>query len=162
MTKSLLLTAIMFWLVGCSSQSEIELLFEELPKEGWQQEQWVEFSYTNRLPKKEIALNWILRHDDSYPYANIHFITEWINPKGLQDTDTLSYLLAEPNGRWLGKGLYIKEQNLPFLERFLLDEPGTYRFRVRPAVRATEKLVADKTLGGIHQIGIALNPILND
>ena len=76
----------MFWLVGCSSQSEIELLFEELPKEGWQQEQWVEFSYTNRLPKKEVALNWILRHDDSYPYANIHFITEWINPKGLQDT----------------------------------------------------------------------------
>ena len=71
-------------------------------------------------------------------------------------------MLAQPNGKWLGKGLYIKEHRLPFVERFLLDEPGVYQFRVRPAVRATEKLVADKTLPGIHQVGIALNPILND
>ena len=160
MIKTVFLIASILSLVGCSSQGE--LLFDEIPEGGWNQEQWVEFSYTNRLPEKEVSLNWILRHDDDYPFSNIHLIAVWRNPKGIEKTDTISYVLAQPGGRWLGKGLYIKEHHLPFVERFLLDEPGVYQFRIRPAVRAAEKLVADKTLHGIHQIGIALNPILHD
>ncbi|CAI8157924.1 MAG: Gliding motility lipoprotein GldH [Bacteroidota bacterium] len=160
MIKTVFLIASILSLVGCSSQEE--LLFDEIPEGGWNQEQWVEFSYTNRLPEKEVSLNWILRHDDDYPFSNIHLIAVWRNPKGIEKTDTISYVLAQPGGRWLGKGLYIKEHHLPFVERFLLDEPGVYQFRIRPAVRAAEKLVADKTLHGIHQIGIALNPILHD
>lgn len=160
MIKTVFLIASILSLVGCSSQGE--LLFDEIPEGGWNQEQWVEFSYTNRLPEKEVSLNWILRHDDDYPFSNIHLIAVWRNPKGIEKTDTISYVLAQPDGRWLGKGLYIKEHHLPFVERFLLDEPGVYQFRIRPAVRAAEKLVADKTLHGIHQIGIALNPILHD
>tara|TARA_E500000178_G_C16722951_1_gene618024 strand:- start:49 stop:531 length:483 start_codon:yes stop_codon:yes gene_type:complete len=158
--KAIFLIASMLLLVGCTSQGE--LLFEELPKEGWQQDQWVEFSYTNRLPKKYASLDWILRHDDDYPFSNIHLIVAWRNPKGVENSDTLSYLLAKPDGRWLGKGLYIKEHSLPFMEQFLLDEPGTYQFQVRPAVRATEKLIADKTLPAIHQVGIAINPLVDE
>ena len=160
MTKTAFLIALMFLLVGCSSPSD--LLFETLPKEGWEQNQWVAFSYTHRLPEKEVALHWVLRHDDDYPFSNIHFIANWRNPKGVEETDTLSYLLAQPDGKWLGKGLYIREHRLPFVERFLLDEPGIYQFRIRPAVRATEMLVADNILLGIHQIGITINPISND
>jgi len=158
--KKVFLIASMFLLVGCSDKGA--LLFEELPEEGWNQEQWVAFDYTHRLPEKEVSLSWVLRHDDDYPFSNIHFITAWRNPKGVEKIDTISYVLAQPDGRWLGKGLYIKEHLLPFEERFLLDEPGAYQFRIRPAVRTTEKLVAEKTLQGIHQIGIALNPILHD
>lgn len=160
MIKSIFLIASTLLVVGCTIQSE--LLFEELPIEGWMQDQWVEFNYTNRLPKKQVSLYWVLRHDDDYPFSNIHLIATWRNPKGVEKTDTLSYLLAKPNGKWLGKGLYIKEHTLPFVEHFLLDEPGEYTFLVRPAVRATETLVANKRLMGIHQVGIAINPILNE
>ncbi|MGB0357841.1 MAG: hypothetical protein ACPGC2_03810, partial [Flavobacteriaceae bacterium] len=72
MTKTVFLIASIFLLVGCSNQGE--LLFREIPKEGWVQDQWVEFSYTHRLPEKEVALHWVLRHDDDYPFSNIHFI----------------------------------------------------------------------------------------
>lgn len=160
MTKVPTLFALMLLLLGCSKSSIV--LFEDLPKSGWEQKKWVSFRYTHRLPKKAFALNWVLRHDDDYPYANIHFIAEWRNPKGEVASDTLTYLLAEPNGRWLGKGLYIKEHKLPFLAHYLLEEPGNYTFRLRPAVRANDKLVADKTLQGIHQIGIQLNPLSDD
>lgn len=160
MIKTFFLVASIFIVTGCTSRKE--LLFEELPEEGWQQDQWVEFSYTNRLPKKYASIDWILRHEDNYPFSNIHFIIAWRNPKGVEKTDTISYVLAQPNGRWLGKGLYIKEHSLPYVEQFLLDEPGVYQFRIRPAVRATEKLIADKTLTGIHQVGISINPILNE
>lgn len=160
MIKTLLFFTPLILLLGCSSSGD--LLFQELPKEGWKQNEWVEFNYQNQLPEKEVSVNMILRHDNDYPFANIHLIAAWRNPKGETFSDTLSYLLAQPNGKWLGKGLYIKEHKLPFLERFLLDDPGRYTFRVRPAVRATEKLVADSILPGIHQFGIELNPISND
>jgi len=159
-TKIVFLIASIFLLVSCSSPSD--LLFETLPKKGWAQDQWVTFSHTHRLPEKEVSLDWILRHDDDYPFSNIHLIVNWHSPKGIEGTDTLSYMLAQPNGKWLGKGLYIKEHLLPFSERFLFNAPGIYQFRIRPAVRATDMLVADSILPGIHQIGLAINPILNE
>ena len=98
MIKSIFLIASTLLVVGCTSQ--IELLFEELPKEGWMQDQWVEFDYTNRLPKKQGSLYWVLRHDDDYPFSNIHLIATWRKPKGVGKTGTFSYLLAKPNGKW--------------------------------------------------------------
>ncbi len=160
MIRKELLFASMLLLFGCSKQGEV--LFENIPESGWEQQDWVSFTYTHRLPQKEVALNWVLRHDNDYPFANIHLIASWQRPKGEVKSDTLTYLLAEPNGRWLGKGFYIVEHQLPFVERYLFHEPGTYTFKVRPAVRATDKLVAEKTLPGIHQIGIAINPLSND
>ena len=149
----------MFLLLGCGKQVA---LFKDIPESGWEQQHWMEFQYTHRLPQKEVALNWVLRHNDDYPFANIHLITEWRSPKGLLKSDTLTYLLAEADGRWLGKGFYIVEHLLPFRERYILQEPGNYIFRVRPAVRDTDKLIAEKTLPGIRQIGISLNPLSND
>jgi gliding motility-associated lipoprotein GldH len=157
-TKNICLIASVMLFFGCSKSSVI--LFEELPKEGWIQQNWVSFSHTHRLPKKEVALNWVLRHDDDYPFANIHLIAEWKTPKGIIASDTLTYLLAHPDGTWLGSGLYIKEHSLPFLDRFLLDEPGNYSFRIRPAVRANDNLVGEKALIGIHQIGLELKPLI--
>ena len=160
MIKRLLFSILLLLLVGCSNSTV--LMFEDLPSEGWLQEEWVSFSYKHRLPQKTVSLDWVLRHDNAYPFANIHLIAEWKNPKGISRSDTLSYLLAEPNGNWLGAGLYVKEHKLPFLNTFLLDEPGTYTFSVRPAVRANETLIGQKILPGIHQIGIALNPLSNE
>lgn len=150
----------MLLLLGCGKQGVV--LFADIPESGWEQQNWMRFQYTHRLPQKEVALNWVLRHDDDYPFANIHLITEWRNPKGKVKSDTLSYLLAESNGRWLGKGFYVVEHHLPFKKRYVLEEPGNYIFRVRPAVRDTDKLVAEKKLLGIRQIGISLNPLSND
>ncbi len=160
MTKRFLLIASVLLLVACSKKNV--LLFKELPNEGWIQNEWAEFNYTHRLPQKAYAIDLILRHDDSYPFANIHVISQWESPKGVKETDTLSFVLANPDGRWKGKGLYVKEHTLPYLENFMLNEPGNYKFRVRPAVRETEQLVADKILVGIHQIGIKLTPLSNE
>ena len=160
MRSRFLLPVFILLLAACSKENV--LLFKEFPNEGWAQKEWAEFNYTHRLPQKAFTIPLILRHDDSYPYANIHVIAEWENPKGIKGTDTLSYILAYPDGRWKGKGLYIKEHTLPYLNDFMLDEPGNYRFRIRPAVRDNEQLVADKILVGIHQIGIELNPISNE
>ncbi|MEK9530996.1 MAG: gliding motility lipoprotein GldH [Flavobacteriaceae bacterium] len=155
MKKKSLLFCLLF--LGCS-QSEV-LLFSSIPEEGWIQHEWVDFRYSNRLPSKDVAVSWKIRHDNDYPYANIHLIARCTNPKGMTTIDTLTYLMATPSGSWLGKGWYIKEIDLLYKEKLSLDEPGEYLFELRPAVRANDAIVPDKKLLGIHQIGLELNLI---
>jgi gliding motility-associated lipoprotein GldH len=146
--------------LGCS-QSEA-LLFSSIPETGWMQHEWVDFTYIHRLPSKDVTVSWKIRHDNDYPYANIHLIARCTSPKGMTTIDTLTYLMAAPDGSWLGEGWYIKEIDLLYKEKLSLDEPGEYLFELRPAVRANDALVPDKKLLGIHQIGLELNLINYD
>ncbi len=145
-----------------SCDTSIELIFNELPNEGWPQDQWKTFSYKNRLADNETSLYWILRHDNYYPYANIFFIAELTTPKGLTQYDTLNYRLANADGSWLGAGMYLHELRLAYMERFLFEEPGNYLFRLRPAVRPNDSVVADSVLLGLHQIGLEIRTSPND
>ena len=145
---------------SCDTSSE--LIFNELPNEGWPQDQWKTFSYKNRLADSEASLYWILRHDNDYPYANIFFIAELTTPKGLTQYDTLNYRLANADGSWLGAGMYLHELRLAYMERFLFEEPGNYLFRLRPAVRPNDSVVADSMLVGLHQIGLEIRTSPND
>ena len=155
MKKNSLLFCLLF--LGCS-QSEA-LFFSSIPETGWTQHEWVAFTYSNRLPSKDFVASWKIRHDNDYPYANIHLIARCTNPKGTTTVDTLTYLMAAPDGSWLGEGWYIKELDLPYKEKLSLDEPGKYLFELRPVVRANDALVPDKKLLGIHQIGLELKRI---
>jgi gliding motility-associated lipoprotein GldH len=115
-----------------------------------------------RLANNEASLYWILRHDNDYPYANIFFIAELTTPKGVTQYDTLNYRLANADGSWLGAGMYLHELRLAYVERFLFEEPGNYLFRLRPAVRPNDSIVADSMLVGLHQIGLEIRTSSND
>lgn len=154
MKKTMSLFAIIFLFLGCSNAEA--LLFTSIPETGWTQQDWVRFSYTNRLPAKKVKASWKLRHDNDYPYANIYLIAQYTTPTGISKTDTLTYLMAQPDGSWLGTGWYIKEIDLPYVASLDLDEPGQYHFQLRPVVRANDNLLPDKRLLGIHQVGLEL------
>jgi len=158
--KPILLLVLGVLISSCDTSSE--LLFNELPNEGWSQNHWETFTYKNRVANKKASLHWILRHDNGYPYANIFFITELTTPKGVIQFDTLNYRLANPDGSWLGAGMYVYELNLPYVERFLFEEPGNYLFRLRPAVRPKDSIVGDSLLVGLHQIGLEIRTSPND
>ncbi|MDG1930618.1 MAG: gliding motility lipoprotein GldH [Flavobacteriaceae bacterium] len=160
MKKPFLLFVLSVLLSSCETSSE--LLFNELPNDGWKQSQWETFTYRNRLINNEVSLNWILRHDNDYSYANIFFIAELTTPKGIMYHDTLNYRLANADGSWLGTGMYVHELSLPYVERFLFEEPGNYLFRLRPAVRPNNRIVADSLLVGLHQIGLEIRTLSDD
>lgn len=159
MKKTISIFASTLLLLACS-KTEV-LRFTSIPETGWAQEEWVQFTYTHRLPAKKVRAHWKLRHDNDYPYANIHLMAQYTTPKGIIKTDTLTYLMAQPDGTWLGTGWYIKEIDLPYLASLPLDQPGNYHFKLRPLVRAQDALLPDKTLLGIHQVGLELTPINN-
>jgi gliding motility-associated lipoprotein GldH len=158
--KACLLLVLSVLLSNCDASSE--LLFNELPNDGWKQDQWETFTYRNRLSNTNASLHWILRHDNDYPYANIFFIASLTTPKGVTQYDTLHYRLANVDGRWLGTGMYVRELSLPYVERFLFEEPGNYLFKLRPAVRSNDRIVADSLLVGLHQIGLEIRTLSDD
>ena len=160
MKKSIILLVLGMLMGSCDTSSV--LIFNELPNEGWPQDQWETFSYRNYLANNEASLYWILRHDNDYPYANIFFIAELTTPKGITQYDTLNYRLANADGSWLGTGMYLHELRLSYVERFLFEEPGNYLFRLRPAVRSNDSIVADSMLVGLHQIGLEIRTSSND
>ena len=160
MKKSVILLVLGVLMGSCDTASV--LIFNELPNEGWPQDQWKTFTYKNRLANNEVSLYWILRHDNDYPYANIFFIAELTTPKGVTQYDTLNYRLANADGSWLGAGMYLHELRLAYMERFLFEEPGNYLFRLRPAVRSNDSIVADSILVGLHQIGLEIRTSPND
>jgi len=118
-----LLLVLSVLLSNCQTSSE--LLFNELPNDGWKQDQWETFTYRNRLANKTASLDWILRHDSNYPYATIFFIAALTTPKGITQYDTLNYRLANADGSWLGSGMYVHELSLPYVERSCLKSQGT-------------------------------------
>lgn len=91
----------------------------------------------------------VVRNNDSYPYSNLRFIVDF---KDLQtkksNVDTLNYILAKPNGEWLGTGFGDTKETL-FLYKVNHKFPknGKYEINVTQAMR-------NDNLPGIEDLGI--------
>lgn len=145
---------VLFWGVGCSSSGE-QLYFESFD-DGWNQINEIAFDFNNQTVSESVNLFLYIRNNEEYPFANIHLITDLEDPLGAKTTDTLTYRLAAPDGRWLGKGLLSKESKLWYKENLALPYIGTYKIRVRHAMRHNENVAALQTLDGITSVGIGV------
>ncbi len=148
---------VLFWGVGCSSSGE-QLYFESF-EDGWGQKNVLAFNFDNQTVSESVNMFLYIRNSEDYPFANIHLITDLIDPLGTTTTDTLTYRLAAPDGRWLGKGLLTKESKLWYKEKLALPYIGTYKIRVRHAMRHNEDEAALETLDGIVGVGVGVEKV---
>lgn len=155
--KTLGVLWILFLIVGCSS-SEERLYFASFD-EGWNQKTEIAFDFDNHNLSDSVHLFLYIRNNENYPFANIHLIADLEDPMGTTTTDTLSYRLAAPDGRWLGKGMMAKESKLWFKESVSLPYIGTYQIRIRPAMRYNESAAALEILPGIDAVGIGVEKV---
>ena len=90
-----------------------------------------------------------LRNNNDYLYSNIFFFVDIENSAGAHRLDTLQYLLAEPNGKWIGSGVGAIKHNLfKFKQEQSLDE-GIYKVKLSQGMR-------DDVLMGIEDIGFRI------
>ena len=91
-----------------------------------------------------------LRNSVDYPFSNIYLSITTVFPDGGVAVDTnLEFVLAQPDGKWLGKqtGRYV-DGRYPFgYMRF--PKPGDYQFVISHAMR-------DSLLPGIKDLGLCL------
>lgn len=96
----------------------------------------------------DILLN--IRNRTDYPFSNIYLFVTAEAPNGAYSIDTINFVLAEENGKWIGKGNSQYRDNR-FLYRSKIRFPvqGDYLIKVRQGMRRD-------SLNGIANIGLEL------
>ncbi len=103
-----------------------------------------------------------VRNDDSFAYNNLYLITEFEDPDGNTQKDTLEYRMAEPSGKWLGKGIgSIKENKLWFKEKVVFPNSGVYKVSIAHAMRKNGNVDGIQKLSGITDVGLEIEKSTN-
>jgi len=97
-------------------------------------------------------INLMLRHTTDYEMANLWCFITLRDSNRIINKDTLNLKLAEPDGRWLGKGNTIKEIDLPLRQNNLYLSPGEYTLEIEQGMRI-------KCLKGIKNVGVSISKI---
>lgn len=91
-----------------------------------------------------------IQHNMSYPFQNIYFFTEVEFPNGLTQHDTLQYMLAKPNGEWLGTGMGSSKQMYLYYP-LNLNQKGDYKLKIWQAMRKDTLIGIEKLAFSIQQ-----------
>ena len=105
--------------------------------------------------RKNIFLR--LRNNNNYKYSNIFLIVSLTAGEEQITNDTLEYLMASPEGKWLGEGfLEVKESKLWWKESVIFPEERPIKINISQAVRNNNVKSGVENLKGIVSVGISI------
>jgi len=144
-----LLPFILLYLAGCDSRTIYDNN-KNIQDDVWKSDQIVRFDIElkDTVNIHKFYIN--LRHKTSYRYANIFLFINTTFPDGKEARDTVECILADPSGKWLGKGISNIRDNQVLLRRGLrFPQQGTYIFEFEQAMREPE-------LEGVMDLGLRI------
>ncbi len=128
-------------------KSEVYSDIVEYPENQMTWDKSTNFEFTLEVSQPLVSFIHI-QHNNNYPFRNIYFFTQVEYPNGNIQTDTLQYMLAKPNGEWLGDGMGASKQM--YLHYPLnLTEIGDYKVSIWQAMR-------EDTLVGIEKLALSI------
>jgi gliding motility-associated lipoprotein GldH len=121
----------------------------------WNSQQIVKFDITTKDSTQVRISNISIRHNTSYKYQNIIFFLHHSYKENIISTNTIELLLAEDNGKWIGKGKSnIKEFSTTILSPKIYQN-GLHSFSLELAMRDNTSTELEK-LDGISDISFYL------
>lgn len=136
--------------ISCSQSGESYMVSVD---NHWKKDEvkTLEFEINDAQNPKNIIF--VIRNNSEYPYSNLFLIsTLKIENKALK-TDTLQYILAKPNGEWLGTGIgNVKEIWVQYKAGFKFPSNGKYQVEIKQGMRKD-------TLKGIEDIGLQIENV---
>ena len=133
----LILAWMLVYLLASCGKAPVVDRFVEIPDRAWAYDfqPAFEIHVTDTTQAYRVFFN--LRHSDTYKYANIFFKIHVSMPEGkIHTTERMELKLAEPDGRWTGKGggnIYT-HQHLIY-DGYRLPDTGRYRFLIEQNMR---------------------------
>lgn len=140
-------------LSGCTDrvvyQSDVAI-----PSGSWNRDLRPEFSFevTDTVSNHDLYID--IRHTGDYPFQDLFLFMDLSGPGGRHLRDTVECLLADPTGRWFGKG-----QGFIFADRFKAHVLFKMRNRFPVAGRYTvrlEQAMRTEELAGVLDVGISV------
>ena len=142
-----------FLIVGLSSCEGDALIndFTSIDGGAWKYGETIENKVEIQDTSKAYQLSVNVRHEVDYEWANLFCLLHIQHPDGKKFEQRINLVLAEPDGKWKGKGIgSIKEARIPVaLVKF--PKKGTYSFQLEQNMRLNP-------LKGIEDIGCYLAP----
>lgn len=150
--KIISLFVVLFMVSSCKSDAEsVEMknLQGNWPKKH---EQKFTLEIADAQHPKNIIF--VVRNNNDYPYSNIRFFVNLKDEnQAVKHIDTLNYILAEPNGNWLGKGFGdTKEILFQYKINYKFPKDGRYQIGITHGMRTD-------TLKGIEDIGVKIETL---
>lgn len=120
---------------------------------SWPIDKSLRFEYLSQdtLAEKDFFIN--LRHTGLYKYNNIYFFITILAPNGENIKDTVEFTLANPEGKWAGKGIGdLYDVRLAYKHNIRFGQLGKYTFIIQHGMR-------DLKLEEITDVGISIKDI---
>ncbi|WP_282054045.1 gliding motility lipoprotein GldH [Maribacter luteus] len=144
------------FMVSCNN-SIVKTEFKPTENGSWNKDSIMEFNFSglDTIQKHHMFIN--VRNDNTFAYSNLFIIAALVYPNGETVTDTLEYIMAEPDGTWLGKGYgSIKENKLWYKENIVFPSSGVYTLRLSQAMRKNGNVDGIINLEGITDVGFEI------
>ena len=127
--------------------------FHTLDDSGWAYGDTVTFIVNRADSIAPAAVKVAVRNSNDFPYSNLWLEVSCRNAAGTAtlSRDTVNLRLADPYGRWTGKGFGASYQTEATVTPRAVIDNGS-RIMVRHIMRAD-------TVAGIEQLGITLSPL---
>ena len=120
----------------------------ELQEEQWSMYDPAKYACTINDSVSTYDVEFSLRTSTDYPYCNIFLFIVTSFPSGTTVTDTLHVMVADGNGKWLGRGVGdLRELTIPYKTNVWFPEKGEYHFTVIHGMR-------DTVLKGVYDFGM--------
>jgi gliding motility-associated lipoprotein GldH len=149
-----LVSAAVLLLCGCAD----DVVFQSdapIPDGAWSNALKPAFTFdiSDTLNKHDVYID--VRHTNDYAYSNLYLFIDLEGPGGRSKRDTVECLLADPMGRWLGKGTGFilasrtREAKVLYKLGNRFPAKGQYTIRLEQAMR-------DNPLPGVIDVGVSI------
>lgn len=137
-------------LFSCNTSSTEEVIMNSIDNK-WNKKSEQKFNLEVSDPQNPKNIIFVVRNNNEYPYSNIRFIVNFTDVQTKKkQTDTLNYILAKPNGEWLGTGFGdTKETLFQYKLNYRFPAKGKYEIGLAQAMR-------NDILPGIEDIGVKI------
>ena len=123
-----------------------------IDENGWYKDDLARFEVAidDTLQSYDFYIN--IRNTTEYRYSNLYIFLNTKFPNNNMSRDTIEFVLADIEGRWLGKGWgAVKENSILLSRNMRFPLKGNYEFKIQQAMRVD-------TLEGISDVGIRVTP----
>jgi gliding motility-associated lipoprotein GldH len=140
-------------LAGCA-ENVVYQAAVPIDADGWDRTFTPEFAFdvTDTLNRHHLFID--VRHTGEYPFSDLYLFVDLTGPDGRHARDTVQCLLADPTGRWYGKGtgfIFADRYEAHVLYKMNNRFPAAGRYTVK-----LEQAMRTELIGGVLDVGISL------
>jgi gliding motility-associated lipoprotein GldH len=150
--KKLLFPFIVILVIATACDDSLFNKMKEIPDAKWDMKYPVKFDVQVEDTTALYDFYVLIRHNTDYTFSNLYTFVTTTMPGDSIARDTIEFILAAPDGKWIGDGNgYLRSDEVLISRKFVFPKQGLYSFEFQQAMR-------DTLLQGITDIGIRISP----